>query len=246
MQPADQVVGVALGDEAKAFPLKILDYHEAVNDDVGGVPVAVTYCPLCDSSAVYDRRHGDRVREFGISGLLYNSNVLLYDRQHDPISESLWSQMRSQAVAGASVQERLKKLPLEVTTWSDWLKRYPHTTALSTNTGHGRMYDRRAYRTYFASPRLMFPVEPSDERLPAKTPVVGVSVGDVHRAYPITAFDDDPVRLEQQLAGKFFAMVYNPASRSIRIEQAAEGVEWMYAFWFAWAAFHPQTEIWQP
>lgn len=241
MDVADKVVGITLGDKAKAYPLKILDYHEAVNDTVGGVPVAVTYCPLCDSSVVYDRRHNDRILELGISGLLYNSNVLLYDRG-DPGEESLWSQMMSQSIAGPEVRQELKKLPLEVTTWEAWTARYPNTQVLSVDTGHNRRYDRSVYAHYFAIDDLMFNVEPMDERLPAKTPVLGVSVDNQHRAYPLSAFAESR-QWEDQFAGQTIVLNYDADAKSLRVERASEGVEWLYAFWFAWAAFHPETEI---
>lgn len=98
LNAADRVAGVAIGEEARAYPLKILNYHEVVNDKLGGVPIAVTYCPLCDSVVVFDRRTEAGVREFGVSGLLYNSNVLMYDRSGRP--ESLWSKSRPKVYPG--------------------------------------------------------------------------------------------------------------------------------------------------
>jgi hypothetical protein len=166
-------VGVVFGKTAKAYPLKILDYHEAVNDRGGDVPFAVTYCPLCDSAAVFDRRTNDGVIEFGISGLLYNSNVLLYDRRKDG-KQSLWSQMMTNSVAGPRVGKSLQTLPLELTTWADWSARHPKTEVLSTETGHHRDYSRSPYASYFGDDRLMFPVKPLDKRLPLKSRVLGV------------------------------------------------------------------------
>ena len=118
MDDEDRVIGVSRGNEAKAYPLKIMDWHEAVNDTVDGLPMAVTYCPLCDSAAVFDRRLPDRIFELGVSGWLYNSNVLLYDRGAAE-GESLWSQLMRKSVSGPAVQQRLQPLPLELTTWSD-------------------------------------------------------------------------------------------------------------------------------
>ena len=93
LEDHDRVIGVRFGGEARAYPLRVLNWHEAVNDTVGAKAIAVTYCPLCDSSLVFDRDVGGEVREFGISGKLWNSNVLLYDRQKDSRQESLWSQL---------------------------------------------------------------------------------------------------------------------------------------------------------
>ena len=262
MTPDDRVIGVALAGEAKAYPLKILDRHEVVNDRLASRSIAVTYCPLCDSSVVFERQYGDEVIEFGVSGLLFNSNVLLYDRikqgarvkQGDRAKqgpESLWSQMASAAVTSAKSGQPLKRLPLEVTSWSDWAARHPNTLVLSTETGHQRDYNGRAYQSYFSNPRLMFPVEPLDDRLPLKTPVLGVIGESSQRAYALPGFaqlkggqfDDD---FEDDIDGQRITLHYDPEHESLRVVEAAEGLEWMYSFWFAWSAFYPETDIYQP
>lgn len=183
----DCVIGVAVKLEARAYPLKILNYHEAVNDRIGGIPLAVTYCPLCDSAAVFDRRHAGEELEFGISGLLYNSNVLLFNRKKDG-GESLWSQMMAESVAGPNVKQQLQALPLEVTTWGDWSSRYPKTKVLSTDTGHDSDYSTSPYGSYFASPDLMFPAKPTDDRFPLKTRVLEIWSNKTYRAYPVSEF----------------------------------------------------------
>ncbi|NOX53947.1 MAG: DUF3179 domain-containing protein [Planctomycetes bacterium] len=244
LKPKDRVIGVRIGKQARAYPLRILDWHEAVNDRVEGVPLLVTYCPLCDSAAVFDRRTPSGEREFGISGLLYNSNVLLYDR--DPSGrESLWSQMMAQAVSGEKAGQRLKVLPCELTTWDDWKARHPQTLVLSTETGFRRVYSASPYAMYFRHNRLMFPARPIDKRLPLKTPVLGIWVGSKARAYPVSAFSAEQkvLRLRQKLGGASFIVLYDPASRSLRVERADPNVRWMYAFWFAWYAFYPDTEL---
>ena len=246
MAPKDEVIGVAFDGQAKAYPLKILDRHEAVNDRLGGRSFAVTYCPLCDSSAVFDRQYGAEVIELGISGLLFNSNVLLYDRAKQG-PESLWSQMASAAVTSAKSGQRLKRLPLEVTSWSDWAARHPETLVLSTETGHQRNYSGRAYQSYFSSPRLMFPVEPSDNRLPLKTPVLGVIGKTAQRAYALPNFAwNKGGEFQDEIGGQAITLRFDPEHNSLRVVQAAEGLEWMYSFWFAWSAFYPETDIYQP
>lgn len=239
----DRVIGVTRGDAAKAYPLRILDRHEVVNDEIGGARFAVTYCPLCDSSAIFARDEGDDALEFGVSGLLYNSNVLMYDRRGDG-PESLWSQMGATAVAGDRRGQPLRRLPIEVTTWLDWRTRHPNTQVLSLDKGRRRNYTKRAYQSYFDSPSLIFDVEPLDERLPLKTPVLGVLVGDEQRAYPVSAFSSkEPQVVVEQLGGRTFELRYDPKHESLRIVRADDGVQWMYSFWFAWAAFYPETRI---
>lgn len=244
LQGADRVIGIASGKVAKAYPLKILNYHEAVNDQVGGRPVLVTYCPLCDSVAVFDRRIGDNVLEFGISGLLYNSNVLLYDRGKRG-ARSLWSQLQATAVAGPLVGRKLQSLRFELTAWQDWLQRYPKTVVLSTSTGVPRDYRRSPYGPYFQTPRLMFPVRPIDRRHAPKERVLGVWTNNVARAYPLSLFGKggQPQVFTDRIGDKQLTIKVNPGTGTFVVKQADEGIHWMNSLWFAWAAFHPDTEI---
>lgn len=244
LNDAERVAGVSLGEESRAYPLKILNYHEIVNDKLGDIPVAVTYCPLCDSVAVFDRRNKDGVREFGVSGLLYNSNVLMYDRDGRP--ESLWSQVAAKGVSGPGARTSLKALPVELTTWRDWQARHPKTTVLSDRTGHARNYHVNPYRGYFAAPGLMFPARPTSNRLPAKSLVLGVWSDGKARAFPLAAFKARDMSLEQELDGKRFELVYDHQSSSLRVAQADEELQWIYSFWFAWYAFRPQTDVYRP
>lgn len=243
LRPDDRVIGVHFGQEARAYPLRILSSHEIVNDKIGATPFAVTYCPLCDSSVVFDRRTPLGLREFGVSGLLYNSNVLMYDRGGDP--ESLWSQLMATGVSGAGVNKKLKTLPVEVTTWKNWSTQHPQTLVLSNETGHNRNYQSAFYKSYFDSPNLMFPVNRTDDRLVAKTPVLGVWSGDTAKAYPVNAFSSDHRQIREELDGKSFTIEFDPESQSLRVVEADAGVEWMYSFWFAWAAFRPETALFE-
>jgi len=241
LQPADRVIGVVIDAEARAYPLRILNYHEIVNDTLAETPIAVTYCPLCDSAAVFDRRTPLGEREFGVSGLLYNSNVLMYDRKGQP--ESLWSQVKTQGISGAGADKSLKALPLELTTWKAWSKRHPDTKVLSPETGHSRNYRRSPYGNYFRTPQLMFPVKPTSDRLPAKTPVLGVWTGNETRAYPISLFNTQRTRIEDQIDGKKLVLEFDPDANSVRVVEAEDGLSWLYSFWFAWYALHPDTEV---
>ncbi len=241
LNPADRVVGLSIGEEARAYPLRILSHHEIVNDRLGDVPVAVTYCPLCDSAAAFDRRVDGEVLELGVSGLLYNSNVLMFDRGGEP--ESLWSQLAGRGVSGPAAGNVLKPLPLELTTWRDWQARHPNTTVLSDRTGHTRDYRANPYQRYFATRELWFPARPLSDRLPTKAPVLGVWSNGAARAYPLSAFNPRGETLEQELGGKRFTLAYDGRHQSVRVESADEGIHWMYSFWFAWHAFRPQTEV---
>ena len=241
----DRVVGVVVGKEARAYPLKILNYHEVVNDRLDGIPFAVTYCPLCDSVVVFDRRTDSGEREFGVSGLLYNSNVLMYDRRGRP--ESLWSQVMAKGVSGPGARKDLDVLPADLTTWQEWLARHPETDVLSDRTGYaGNNYRANPYRDYFAGRNLMFPVKPMNNRLPAKSMVLGVWSDGKARAYPLAAFRTEVEGLEQNLDVKRFTLAYDAGHKTLRVVDADEGLHWMYSFWFAWYAFHPQTDVYTP
>lgn len=238
----DEVIGVTLGGDARAYPLRLLDSHEVVNDRVGGLPIAVTYCPLCDSSAVFDRRLGGSEREFGVSGLLYNSNVLVYDRQDNDADESLWTQMGAVGVSGAAGGQPLARLPMEVASWASWRERHPETLVLSLETGHKRAYDRSVYAAYFSGERLMFPVERRDQRLPAKTPVLGLASGSQRRAY-VGGPGAEPSKRRETLGQAEFDLVVDERDRRLRVENVDGSLEWCYSYWFAWAAFNPETEF---
>lgn len=241
LRPEDRVIGITLHEQSRAYPLAILNYHEIVNDTIGKTPVAVTYCPLCDSAVVFDRRTPLGVREFGVSGLLYNSNVLMYDRRGKP--ESLWSQVQTKGISGPGAKQQLSVLPCELTSWESWKARHPETGVMSTNTGHQRDYSRSPYAGYFAVQELMFPVTPLNPRYPNKERVLGVWAGTQFRAYPESAFPADQSRITDTIGDKKITVNFDRTRRTFRVEQADEGVLWLYSFWFAWYSLHPETSV---
>lgn len=217
LKSSDRILGVTIGGESKAYPIGILNWHEAVNDTVGGVAVAVTYCPLCDSALVFDRNIGGKTREFGISGLLWNSNVLLYDREGAG-RESLWSQALMRAAAGPAAAEglRLKLLPAEMSSWWEWKFRHPGSKVMSPNTGHRRDYQSNPYTRYFESDKLMFPAKQiagRPEGFRAKEPMILVQVGPAAKAYAIkhvAAAAGSDSMLEDKIGGHPVRLSANP------------------------------------
>ena len=137
LEPNDRVLGVIANGVTKAYPLSIMTRHEIVNDTFDGRPVVVTYCPLCFAGMVFDARIEGRRQTFGVSGLLYNSDVVLYDRE----TESLWSQLLQQAISGPRRGQALTLLHSTNTTWSDWRERHPGTLVLSDHTGFAVDYE---------------------------------------------------------------------------------------------------------
>jgi len=156
----DRVIGLLVGGQARAYPLRILVWHEVVNDTLAGVPVAVTYNPLCDSAAAFRRDLPGRRLTFGVSGLLYQSNLVMYDRQPGANGESLWSQLAFRAIAGPAAVEgaTLQPLPLSVEAWGDWRRGHPATTVLAPDPSMAEKYAADPYTTYFGSDELHFPV----------------------------------------------------------------------------------------
>lgn len=240
----EQVLGLSWNGVARAYPIKILNWHEIVNDEFNGAPVAVTFCPLCGSGVAFDAEAGGQRLQFGVSGLLYNSDVLLYDRQ----THSLWSQLLRRGVSGEYDGVRLQTLPVQHTTWRDWREQHPDTQMLSPDSaGAVRDYDVDPYAGYDKSEAVFFPVRPEapQDTLHPKEWVLGVLAGDDAKAYPFSELAKrGEAVLQDQVGGQEVQIHWNMDAYSARAEwQEGENGEAVRAFWFAWFAFHPDGEI---
>jgi hypothetical protein len=180
LRPDSLVVGVAVGAEARAYPHNVLWWHEIVNDELGGRPIVVSYCPLTGSGLVYDAVIGGRTLTFGVSGLLFDNNLVLFDRATD----SLWSQMRVQSVCGTLSSTTPTLLPVVQSTWAAWKALHPATTVVSFDTGFARNYNQYPYGNYdqLGDNSLLFPQSFVDPRRPPKELVIGIREGTVARA----------------------------------------------------------------
>jgi hypothetical protein len=237
---AETVLGVALGGEARAYPLAILNWHELVNDTLGGRPILVSYCPLCGTGLVFDRVLGEQTRSFGVSGLLYRSDLLLYDRE----TESLWSQIESTALSGPASGTRLRVLRSELTTWGRWRTAHPDSSVLSLETGHTRDYGRSPYGDYRESTSLYFPA-PLDPRYHPKMPTLGVRLpGGVARGYPAAELVRAGGRVEESVAGRQVVVSYDDRDQVFDVE-ADPDLEVIEGYWFAWSAFHPDASVFE-
>ncbi len=148
------ILGVIINGEAKAYPYGILNWHEIVNDTIGGLPVTITYCPLCDTGITFERVVNGRTTTFGVSGKLYQSCLVMYDR----LTDSLWNQPWGTGVLGEETNSVLRRIPTYKTTLGAWLKGHPASKILSTKTGYSRRYFRYPYGSYFTDSSLIFPV----------------------------------------------------------------------------------------
>jgi hypothetical protein len=215
LEDSDLVVGLNINGDIRAYPLQILVWHEIVNDKVGNTPVAVTYCPLCFTNQVFNRTMNDgQILEFGTSGKLYNSNLVMYDRT----TKSLWSQAMAQGIGGTFAGIKLERIPFDVAYWKEWKQLYPDSKVLSTDTGSTRPYGADPYGDYYTNREILFPVSKSDDRLGLKEIVIGLENKGQYKAFKLQEIEDKKV-INNQVNGKpivlfslhpFMARVYDP------------------------------------
>lgn len=221
----EPVLAVEIGGEAKAYPLQILTWHEIVNDEIGGVPVSVTYCPLCNTGIAFERPTIDGVLlDFGTSGKLYNSNLVMYDRQ----TETYWAQATGQAIVGELTGEQLTFVPARILSFGDWRAEHPDGLVLSRDTGHERPYGENPYAGYDSSERpFLFAGEP-DGRLPATSRVLGIArAGDVV-AFPYEVIAEGAAGgwavVMEEVAGEPVAVFWKAGTASaLDSQEIAEG-----------------------
>jgi len=225
MKDDDLVFGVKINGDARAYPLRIMGWHEMFNETIGGVPVALAYCTLCGSGILFETNVKGRSKPFifGSSGFLFRSNKLMFDRETD----SLWNQFTGEPVTGPLVSSgiKLKILPVTITSWKSWKAANPGTQILSLVTGYRRNYDSgNVYRDYFASPDLMFPAIVRDESvLKRKDYVFGIREFASAKAWPISAFKDVRV-INDGIGKKNLVLVGNAATRSVRAYERGDRI----------------------
>jgi len=240
LTPDSRVLGVARNGIVRAYPIAILNWHEVVNDRFRGESVVVTFCPLCGTGMAFIANVAEQKLEFGVSGLLYNSDVLLYDRQ----TQSLWSQIASMAVTGPLKGRKLTTIPISHTSWADWRSRYPATSVLAPETGSARDYTRDPYEGYTRQEQLMFPVRHSSRRYHPKEQVIGIDVNGRHKAYPFTELARASAPFDDTIGGQRVRIEFDGLHRTGRVrDTAGRELASVIAFWFAWYAFHPDTEV---
>ena len=237
-------IAVSIDGINRFYPFQILVWHEIVNDTFNGKRVLVTYCPLCLSGIVFDPLvNGERV-EFGTSGKLWNSNLVMYDRKTD----SYWSQVLGEAIVGEMTGTQLEVLPSDMTRFGEWKKAHPKGQVLSRETGALRSYGYDPYGDYYTNnSKLYSPVDNTDDRLQSKDFVLGITInGESVAIYPKGIKNKGFV--EQQFAGITLRAEYHAELNAVRLfEVKADGSKERLNpfpnFWFSWVAAHPDTEI---
>lgn len=241
IESGDRILGLRYRGVTRAYPIKILNYHEIVNDRIAGEALIITYCPLCGSGMAFAPPPGRASLSFGVSGLLYNSDMLLYDRQ----TESLWSQIMGRAISGPLKGKRLRPLVLTHTSWDRWRQQHPETQVLSMQTGYRRDYQRHPYGDYDQDGAVYFPLRHRSARYHPKERVIGLTIGERHKAYPVSELEKSGKRIiDDNIGGQQVSVEYDPASQSATVrDESGRPLPATSMFWFAWYAFHPQTAV---
>lgn len=208
----EPVFAVQVGDDVRAYPIQILLWHEIVNDTVGGKPVAVTYCPLCNTAIVYERTVRGEPVTFGTSGRLYNSDLVMYDRA----TQSLWVQFSGQAVVGPLIGDELTVVPSHLISFAELQAAHPDAKVLSRETGFDRAYGTTPYAGYDTNDQPFLFQGDADPRLPAIARVVGVQIGDDAKAYPVSLLRErgDPVALNDRLGDQDIVVMFKRGLKS--------------------------------
>jgi len=229
----------------RVYPFQILVWHEIANDNIAGDPILITYCPLCGTGIAYESYievNGKKVEtRFGVSGKLFNSNLIMYDEETD----TYWQQIDGLAIVGELTGQELKEISIDTVTWREWKAIHPDSEVLSQETGISRNYGRDPYGNYYEDSFLIFPVENSDDRIFAKDLVFGIKINGVYKAYR---------EIDVKKAGVIEDVVNGVNIRVERLDDGriivtnidtGEEIVKEVGFWFSWYAFHPNTELWK-
>lgn len=241
----DVILGLTIRGESRAYPLKILSWHEIVNDQFANGRYLISYCPLCGSGMAFKaepKGYSNRALNFGVSGLLYSSDVLMYDRE----TESLWSQIHGEAISGKLVGASLEQIPMSLDLWSNWVERHPNTKVLSTDTGFRRDYSRDPYAGYGKNAAIYFPVAnraPKDYH--PKEMVLGFKVGEAQIAFPFAELTKvGESSFSYRFGDKQYRVHWDGETKSAWItDEQGQTQASTLLYWFAWYAFYPETQI---
>lgn len=242
----DEVLSVTIGDETRAYPLRLLVWHEIVNDQIGDEPVVVTYSALSGSGVAFapGRRADGAPHTFGVSGILYNSCLLMYDHE----TESLWSQMAMTCLAGARNGESLEMLPTRRMTWGRWKQAFPAGQVLSRQTGIEADYEGEwPYGDYAEDRATIFPFDINRNEFGTKERVIGYSDGESERCWPLEKLKEKG-QMYDAIGSRTLKVFYDEKTDEVKVQdmRSREELPVISAYWFAWQAFHPDTTVWFP
>lgn len=222
----------------KSYPRKIMQTHEIVNDHFGDKPLAMTYCPLCGTSVAFIPMVENERVEFGVSGVLHNSDLVMYDRK----TRSLWGQITGRGIVGPQTGTQLKRIAVGLLTWKELKVEYPNTQVLLPPTDKTERYQNFHYQKYIESEKIMFPVAIADARLAAKKVVYGVEVDGKYIAYESEYLKKRSPMVES-FGDRTLAVAYEKGMVSAKDKKTGEQFDVLRVYWFAWFAFHPDTQL---
>ena len=219
--PQERLAVLLDGDQVKAYPLDVLDYHEIVNDGPSNAPFTLSYCPLTGSSVAWEGKAGDGDPTYGVSGLLYNSNLILYDRQTD----TFWSQLLELGVNGPRIREQPESKRMFETTLETLRLMFPNAMVMTRDTGHVRPYGDYPYGSYKTDDNFLFPITNQDNRLHPKQRVIGIHRRPDVKTYQLDAFGNTTQAINDQFADQSIVVIGNSALNfaAIYSRQLADG-----------------------
>jgi hypothetical protein len=255
LAPSEPVIEVTIAGETRAYPIQVLIWHEIANDELAGVPIAVTFCPLCNTSIVFDRRVKGQTLDFGTTGKLRNSDLVMYDRQ----TESWWQQFGGEALVGRYTGTELRQIPARIVSWEEFKREHAAGHVLSRDTGYSRPYGENPYEGYddVASPPLFPARNQDDHRLRPKERVVFLERGGEAVVIPYSTLEQRRVvrlvvggqrlviRWRSKIASALDSAVI-ASGRSVGAAEVREDgklVAFDEPFWFAVAAFRPDARV---
>lgn len=237
-------LGLFYKGEARFYPYQIMVWHELANDTVAGDALLISYCPLCVTGIVFDRNIDGVDTEFGVSGKLWRSNLLMYNRAEDSEDESLWSQVLAEAVVGKDTGRKLTIVQSDAVLFGDWKKKHSDTKVLSKETGASRSYGSDPYDDYYTNESVSFGATFNDDRLHPKSFVLGIEINGSFKAYEMEALKIGITT--DTLAGSAIS-IEKTSINEIRMFVGEEKTPLSYigGFWFSWLAVHPNTELYK-
>jgi hypothetical protein len=226
IRDTDLVIGYKNGDDIRAYSHSILDWHEIINDNVGDVSVAITYCPLTGTGIGWNRILNGNETTFGVSGLLYNTNLIPFDRQ----TGSNWSQILNESVNGELIGRKVALVPLIETSWQTWKTIYPNTKVVSRNTGFPRTYGTSPYGDYNTNnDRFLFPVA-KDNRLPLKERIHTIIKGRKAKAYQFSSFTENNIIIDSFEGDEYLIVGNGEFIVSFLLDSETRGLTFEYSY----------------
>ena len=233
-------LGVEIDGVARFYPYQILVWHELVNDTLNGRDILVSYCPLCLTGIVFDREIDGVVSEFGVSGKLWKSNLLMYNRTGNGDTESLWSQVLGEGVLGPMTGAKLDIIPSDAVFFGKWREKHSNTEILSKDTGASRSYGADPYGGYYTDDTVSFGATFNDDRLHQKEFVFGIEVNGKFKAYHTEA-------LKEGISTDIFSgetiTIVKDEFGGVRMSIDGEELPYIGGFWFSWLAVHNDTDL---